>query len=86
MSWSYRIPPSGRQGVVEIFFQFVEVERKGWLVTMGVTTDLNIDPFINGLDLDPDAPVREEESATRAKHDKEATEPDHPDTGVFGYL
>src|SRR5210317_5314 len=80
------VPPSRRQGVVEVFGQFVKVEHKARLVTVSVTTELDANALIQLLNADPDATVGQKEGTTGAEHHQQATEPDHPNAGVFSNL
>ncbi len=53
---------------------------------MSVATELDADAFIQLLNADPDATVRQEEGPTGTEHHQQTTEPDDPDAGVFGDL
>ena len=60
------LPPSGRQCVVKVFFQFVKEQGKRWLVTVRIAVEFDTDPLFQRLDGHPDAPVGEEEGAAGA--------------------
>ena len=47
---------------------------------------LDADPFVEGLNADPDAPMGEKEGTTGAEHHEQAAKPDHPDAGVLAHL